>query len=120
MEHLKDYIQPGIIALLSTIVVGLLGWRGVNKVGNDNARNNRQSRFEQNLQDQLDAEVAKNTALRDRITRLEKLELQLKERDRTIRAILQSLTEDERAQVARWIPESAFAPPDIGVKKPKR
>lgn len=118
-------LQGGILALLATIIVGLLGWRGANKVGNDNARSNRESRFEENLQKRLDAALARNSELREELAQAKDgralLERRLKERDQKITALLASMGPEERKYAERWMPDSAFAPlSDPPRKTPKK
>lgn len=111
-------LQQGGVALILALVAGLLGWRGFNKVGNDNARGNRESRFEENLQKRLDAEVAKNSELREELQKARDgralLERQLHEAKRRTRNLLDLLDDDKRAVVEKWVQDSAFAPFESG------
>ncbi len=49
MGELKEYVQPGIITILTALIGGLWWKRASNDVKSQNARNDRESRFEDNL-----------------------------------------------------------------------
>jgi chromosome segregation ATPase len=109
-------VQGGLLALLGTILVGLLGWRGINKVKTDNARENRESRFEANLQDRYDAALGRiselNAALQQARDGRALLEKQARQQAKSIQGLLDMLSERERKQVERWVRETGFAPFD--------
>jgi len=120
--------QKTVFGLLALIIAGLFGWRGLNKVGTDNARANRESRFEDNLQKRYDALTAANSELREECAQLREecvrlkdgralLERRILERDRKIASLLAMMGPSERKQAERWMPDSAFAPFDGPGKK---
>lgn len=114
-------MQEGILALLGTVIVGLLGWRGASKVKHDNAQEGRQSRFADNIQTRHDAALAQIDHLKLELGKIPMLERRLAERDRTIRNLLDSLDAEQQKNARRWAPESAFAPPhDFVDPKPRK
>jgi hypothetical protein len=110
----KDYAQGGILTLLLAIITALFAWRGSNKVKTDNSRANRESRFEENLQQRYEAAMARNSELQDELRRERdgKALLMRKARDdgKRIRNLLEMLSDEERKQAERWVQESGFAP----------
>src|SRR6185369_14385511 len=99
--------QKTVFGLLALIIAGLFGWRGLNKVGTDNARANRESRFEDNLQKRYDALTAANSELREECAQLREecvrlkdgralLERRILERDRKIASLLAMMGPSER------------------------
>ena len=51
----SGYVQGGVLALLGTVITVLFTVRASNKVKNDNAGDNRKSRYEDLVQDRLDS-----------------------------------------------------------------
>lgn len=113
---LGNHAQTGILALLGTIIAALFTWRGINRVKNDNARENRESRHEENIQDRLDSalhEVRRlNAELLDSKDGRAVLERRFKEARRVNSILLEMLEKDRRESAERWVQASTFAPLD--------
>lgn len=106
--------EGGIIAAIVTIVGGLLGWRTFTKVRTDNARDNRESRHEENIQDRLDSALQEVRRLSDELREAKDgrgiLERKFVEARRTNVILLEMLEKDQRESAERWVKASAFAP----------
>lgn len=118
-------LQGGIVGLLGVVITVLLGVRLNNKVGNDNKRENRASRFEENIQARYDAALATVDQLnRELLIERDRRETQsrrIKERDFRIMNLLEEIerlgSKKAREDVERWMPESTFAPLDERPRK---
>ncbi len=113
-----DDLQKGVLGLLGVIITGLFTWRGVSKVKTDNARESRESRFEENQHKQFAALQDEVKRLKEQNAEIPVLSRRLHDRDRTIRNLLDSLDSEQQRNARRWAPESAFAPLDE--KPPKK
>lgn len=112
MEPPTDELtQKGLAALLVALVTGfggLVGWRGFHRIRDENARDNRVSRLEDNLQVRNEELLARNSELRDELDVERKLRADAERELRTardrIRALLGQLSPAERAAAVRWMP----------------
>lgn len=109
-------MQGSVLGLLGLIITGLFTWRATSKVRSDNAREGRESRFEDNLQKRHDALMARNSELQEELRQARDgralLERKTRDQARKLENLLEMLGESERKSAERWIRESAFAPFD--------
>lgn len=123
MAFTPDDIQKGVVGLLLTFIAGLFGWRSFSRVRADNAKEQRESRFEEQLQRRYEAAMARNSELQDLLEKARdgKAQLEQRVRDQSVRlkTLLEMLGENERREAERWIRESEFAPFDPAPQKRK-
>lgn len=124
MNDLSGSVQAGILGLLGTIIAVLFTWRGVNKVKNDNAKANRDSRFEENLQKRYEEAMTQNSELRAELREAREghtlLKRELRDQTKRVRNLLELLEPQARQSVQRWVEESGFAPFEEEPRKPRR
>lgn len=104
--------QTGIVGLLGAIVAGLLGWRLHSKVKSDNARDRRESRYEDDRQRQYEAVLAKNSELRGQ---LEDVARRLAEAEKRL-MVVQMISDGDPARAVELSQDSAF----VDLSRPMR
>lgn len=102
--EIKELAQYGILGLLGTVITVLFAKRAGNKVATDNARANRESRFEDNLQARYEAAMGKISQLHDEI---EVLRGKLAEADKRL-TIVQMLSDGDPTRAVEITRDSAF------------
>lgn len=112
MADLKEWVQPGILGLIGTAVAALFYRRANNKVGHDNARADRESRFEENLQARYEAAMGKISQLNAEI---DDLKGKLAEADKRL-TIVQMIADGDPQRAVELSQDSAF----VDVSRPFR
>lgn len=106
-------------AFFLSLLAGTLGWRGISSVRHQNAKETRESRFEDNLQSRHDAALRRIDELQAQLLEARDgkalLTRQLREQIRKTMNLLEVMDPDERKRVERWVKDvSSFAPFDSG------
>lgn len=108
-----DEVQKGLLGLLGLIITGLFTWRGISRVKSDNAKDGRQSRYEDRVQDRLDSALQEIKRLSAELNLAKDgramLEKDQREAKRVNTILLEMLEKDQRESAQRWVKASKFA-----------
>ncbi len=114
MGELKEYVQPGIITILTALIGGLWWKRASNDVKSQNARNDRESRFEDNLQARYDRAMGRISEL---TAELDDLKHKLAEADKRL-TVVQLISEGDPQRAIAFAQESGFLDFERPLRRP--
>ncbi len=99
-----DDLQKGILGLVGSILAGLFTWLMASRIKHQNAKDGRESRYEENVQARLEAALGKISELNDEI---DALKFRLAEADKRL-TVVQMIADGDATRAIEITRDSAF------------